>query len=261
MLLLTASTLLWKKMKKKRSVFAGSYEKCKELYAISFVWRFVCSTVCSFTHSIWNIHSTHSIRSWRKGRFRCSVFFFVIGEVAKRFFGKHFPCKTPQFWVSFERKKWRQRLFPGRQGKCKIDILLSKREGLQSSSLLKVTRNFLFACGWLRFGLARSSLRERGDGGRCGYTDATTEGEEERKAPWRKKGSDFLPPLPLPFRCLPNRLRELQQERVFWFLWVLVIILKWRTLELTKHIIEFLEMLTLRQKFDILRHTFPIFRK
>ena len=32
-----------------------------------------------------------------EGRFRCSVFVFVIGEVAKRFFGKHFPCKTPPF--------------------------------------------------------------------------------------------------------------------------------------------------------------------
>ena len=44
-----------------------------------------------------------------------------------------------------------------------MNIRLSLR-GLQSSSLLKVTRNFLFACGWLRFGLASSSQRDRGDG-------------------------------------------------------------------------------------------------
>ena len=85
-----------------------------------------------------------------------------------------------------------------------MNIRLSLRR-LQSLSLLKVTRNFLFACVWLRFGLASSSLRERGDGGGGGAVHVGYdgwEGGEGKKSAIAEKGIPIQPSLALTFRRL-----------------------------------------------------------
>ena len=84
----------------------------RELYVISFVWRFVCSTVYSFTHSIYplNIHSMHSIRL-QKGRFRCSFFLLCNRWSCRKIFLKTFFLPNSAILSLFWKKEMKAKAF------------------------------------------------------------------------------------------------------------------------------------------------------